>query len=222
MSDELPDIESDDNAPEALHQSDEFDTKMFRQHQTRGLGLTRVRIEWNSRDAEIVHQVNKLVTRELVTHFVEAFSMMESLRLIVRNPVLLPNGEHELDEFGMIRWQHDADGNVIEDFSRLTRGEKEHFLFLIITHIVEWEIRAENAWADAMLAKTMWEHSYANAFNDPEGGKTVDARTSHARSVSIDDRYFAVVRTSYSRQASALIRNLKSLSQRLRDSLMMT
>jgi hypothetical protein len=137
---------------------------------------------------------------------------------LVRTPVVNENGEAQRDKWGFVVWQRTQSGGFDEDFSRLTRKQKEHLLFLVTTRIVEWESKAADIWGESMLSKGKYEERFSLAFDSPMSG-TVDDRKAVGNIDAADERYFALFMAVLSRKADALVRSMNNLAQRLKDSL---
>jgi mannose/cellobiose epimerase-like protein (N-acyl-D-glucosamine 2-epimerase family) len=91
-------------------------------------------------------------------------------------------------------------------------------MFKITNALYDIEQRAAQAWLDAMLAKGIFEETFAQAYDSPSTG-TIEARQSKAKMSAAQDRYWAIYLSAYSRRADAICRSLSLLGQRLKDSL---
>src|SRR5690606_17125557 len=122
------------------------------------------------------------------------------------------------DKFGFTIWHKTPSGSYEEDWSRLTRKEKENLLFTITTRLFDWQQRAADAWGESMFAKAVWEERFARDFNAAMTG-TVEDRRAHGNREAADEKYFAIFVTLYSRKADAIVRTMELLAQRIKDSL---
>jgi hypothetical protein len=184
-------------------------------------GFSRMRTEWEGRDAETVAMVTGIVNNQIMLNFSTAYSIMNELYEIVREPqVNETTGEILKDAYDWTVWKRNASGAYVEDYSRLGHKERENLLFEITTNIFAWEQAAANAWGEAMFAKAKFEERFALSFRETPGVKpTVDDRTQYARQDAHEERYFAIFVSLYSRRADAIVRSMTLLGQRLRDRL---
>ncbi len=189
-----------------------------REKRFRTPGFTRMRTEWRGEDRKVIQRARDVVEARILREFWDAYEVMYRVYDLVRTPEVDGNGEVVRDRFGLVQWRRTPDGSYEEDFSRLTRAQKENLLFLITTRIFEWEQRAAAIWAEAMLSKAQWEERFSIGFDAPMSG-TVDDRRAAGNLDARDERYFAILQSFASRKAEALVRSLTLLSQRLRDSL---
>lgn len=184
------------------------------------VGLSRIRTDWNGEDGEAVEGLHGVVEREILRHFASAFQIMNEIYEIVREPLVdTATGEIRTDQYGWTLWLRTETGAFIEDYTKLSRKDVEHFLYRITTRLFDWEQQAVKLWGDAMFAKALWEQSMARGYQASRtaGGKTVEDRTQAARMASYDDRLFGIFRTLISRQADAVVKSMNLLSQRLKD-----
>lgn len=184
----------------------------------RTAGFSRMRFHWRSEDAIVVQAAQKAIEDRIMVNFDDAYRVMHDLFMIVRTPKEGPDGEIIRDQNGWPEWARTASGTWAEDFSRLSKAQREDFLFRITTRIFAWEQAAAEAWTEAMFAKSAWEEAHGNAYNEPMKG-TIEDRTAFANRTVVEERYFAVFVTAYSRRADAIVRSLGLLAQRLKDTL---
>lgn len=181
--------------------------------------FSRMRLDWKSEDRPVIQRAAASVEARIQANFVDAYQVMFDLYMIVREPVVDEDtGEIQKDRWGFPEWQRGVSGSYVEDFTRLTRGQKENFLFLITTHIFEWQQAAADAWGEAMFAKAQWEETLSLGFDRPMSGTVQDrehAGKLHAR----DERYFSIFLSLYSRKADAICASMELLGQRLKDTL---
>lgn len=192
----------------------ETDPERTLEHRTPG--FRRIRTKWSGEDGQIVRHVLQLVESELVRDFADAYQLMNRLLEIVREPEHV-NGEIKTDLHGFTIWKRDEFGDFVEDWTKLGIKQRELFLFQLTTRLVAWEQQAADSWGEAMLSKATWEERFAKCFDDPPGRLTVEDRTQKGRLGSMDERYFAITRSLYSRKAEALVRSMERLCQRLKD-----
>lgn len=182
-------------------------------------GLSRLRTSWTPEDAEALDGINGIVEREIMIYFAAAFQIMNEVYDIVREPVADSNGEVVRDQYGFPVWLRTETGAFIEDYSKLSHKDVEHFLFRITTRLFDWEQQAAQFWGESMFAKAVWEQrlaaSYAQAREN--GGRTVEDRTQAARLGAYEERLFGIFRALLSRKADAVVASMTRLSQRLKD-----
>lgn len=180
-------------------------------------GFARMRTEWRGEDAKVLAAAQNTVEEMVRENFRDAFLILNDLFERVREPDADRfTGEILRDRFGWTIWRRNEFGDYIEDWSRLTRKEREEFLFRITTRLFDWEQRAADAWAQAMYAKTMWEEKFSIDYDAPVAG-TIEDRTAVGRKGAIEERYFAILVTHYSRRAESLVRTMNNIALRLRD-----
>ena len=181
-------------------------------------GLRRMKFAWNGEDAQIVSQAQAAVDERVRYSFRDAYQIMHDLFMLVRKQEVDGNGEAKRDPHGWPIWERTASGGFVEDWTALTRKQKEDFLFQITTRLFAWEMAAADAWGEAMFAKAQWEERFAISYDAPVTG-TIQDRTAKGRIGATEERYFAIFLTLYSRKADAIVRTLGLLGQRLKDTL---
>ncbi len=179
----------------------------------------RMRFNWaNDDERRVIERARGAVDRAIQTEFFDAYLIMNQIYDIVRFPLLDGNGEPRKDAHGFILWEAEASGVPREDFTRLTRAQKEHFIGLLTTRLFAWEQRAANLWTESMFAKAQFEERFSIAYDAPMSG-TVDDRRARGNMDAAEERYFAIFKTSLSRRADAIVRSMDRLAQRLKDTL---
>lgn len=211
----LKDMRDDEDKPT------EVDLHEDRTREIRAKAFARMRTDWNGPDGVAVAAVVGQADMLILQTFASAYSVMNDLWDIVREPeVNEQTGEMLKDAHGFVIWKRGPGGNYIEDFSRLGKNQKDHLLHRITTNIFGWEQDAANIWGESMFSKAMFEERFADQFGHAPGSRpTVDDRTQFARRESADERYFAIYKSLVSRKADALVASLKLISQRLKDTL---
>lgn len=183
-------------------------------------GFSRMRVDWSGDDAPIVANAKSAVEGRIIRNFADAYEVLNDIYEIIRVSELDRDGSIKQDHFGFTIWAKKPNGSFDEDFTRLTQRQKEDFLFRITTRLFDWEMRAADAWGEAMLAKAQWEEKFAIGYAsmvDLTSKSTVEDRTQHGRLDSRDERYLAIFFSWYSRRADAIVRVMTLLSQRLKD-----
>lgn len=190
-----------------------------REKQFRVPGFQRLRINWRNDEWAIVQRAKDAVDGRITNNFLDAYQVMHEVYEVVRTPAVdTETGEIQTDQFGFTIWQRTSSGSYEEDWTRLTRKEKENILFTITTRLFDWQQRAADAWGEAMFAKAIWEERFAIDFEAPMAG-TVEDRRARGNKEAADEKYFAIFVTLYSRKADAIVRTMELLAQRIKDSL---
>jgi len=191
------------------------------QAQFRTPGFSRMRTDWTGPDGALVRRMLHEIDEHIVHEFADAYVVMNDLFEIVRTPELDATGMPMRDAVGLIIWKRKPNGSWDEDWNRLTRAQKENFLFAITTRLFAWEQRAAERWTESMVAKGVWEEAFSVAYTGPQtaGRPTIEDRTATAKAASAEDRYFAIFSAAYSRRADAIVRCMRDLGQRLKDTL---
>lgn len=183
-------------------------------------GFSRMRTEWRREDHEVLISAQRIVDERIQAMFADAYQVMFEVYSIVRTAETDPvTGETVVDRFGFPVWKRLPSGAWEEDFGRLTTLNKEHLMFLLTTHLWDWEQRAADVWGEAMFAKAQWAERHAIAYDSPKGRLTIEDRTAKADADSAEERYFAIFFSLLSRRADAITRSMERLSQRIKDSL---
>lgn len=181
-------------------------------------GFSRMQLDWRGDDRDVVMRARDAVEGRVQEQFVDAFQVMYQVYDAVRTPEVDVNGEKKVDRWGLTVWKRTASGDYEEDWSRLTRQERENLLFTITTRLWDWEQRSADAWGEAMMAKAKWEERYAIEYDAPSAG-TMDDRKARGNMNATDERYFAIFVTWYSKRAEAIVGSMERMGQRLKDSL---
>lgn len=212
---------------EARNATDEIDKEIVvdlpdeRPVKWRTPGFMRMRFSWNDDERMVIDRAKAATQQKIMDAFPDAFWIMNSIYDLVREPVKRfdpATGEVEIvrDIYGFAEWVRNADGSYVEDFNKMNRRDKEHYIGLISTRLFTWEQIQVEMWADAMFAKAKFEERFAIVYDAPMTG-TVDDRNAVAKKDAADERYFAIYMTVLSRRADALTRSLDRISQRLKD-----
>lgn len=179
----------------------------------------RMRFNWASdEERRVIEHARQAIDQVIQTEFYDAYLVMNQIYDIVRFPLLDEHDQPRRDPHGFILWEVEASGVPKEDFTRMTRAQKEHFIGLLTTRLFAWEQRAANLWTEAMFAKAQFEERFAIAYDAPMSG-TVDDRKARGNMDAAEERYFAIFKTSLSRRADSIVRSMDRLSQRLKDTL---
>lgn len=194
----------------------ETDTERMKQFATPG--FARMRISWNRSEGRMIQRIHETVDGRILHQFRDAYAVMSDIYDDVRTPEFDETGVAKTDARGFIVWKRLPTGAFEEDWTRLTHDRRENYLFRITTALFNWEMRAADAWTEAMMAKAIWQEKFAIEFDRPHSG-TVDDRTSFGNMGSADERYFALFLSAYSRKADAIVRTMTLLAQRLKDTL---
>lgn len=187
------------------------------QWQSRTPKFARMRFDWATpEDRLAVERARTAVEGRIVREFADAFSILNGIYGVIRDPELHPDGTPVTDQWGYPVWKRTPDGFYLEDFTRLSHKQMEHYTGIITTRLFEWEQAAADLWAQAMFAKAQFEDRFAIAFDAPMSG-TVDDRRAAGTKDAAEERYFAIYVTHLSRRADAVVRSMERLAQRLKD-----
>lgn len=183
------------------------------------VGPSRMRTDWRPEDLEALEGLEAVVEREMLAHFAGAYQIMNEIFEIVREPHLLTGGEIATDNYGFTIWARTDFGDFVEDYTKLSRKDLEHFLFKISVRLFEWEQAAVKLRSRSSFARALYERAMAQGYQDSrtQGGKTVEDRTQAGRLASQDPRLFGIFQTSMSWQADAIVRSAQLIGQRLKD-----
>lgn len=179
-------------------------------------GFQRMRYTFRDEDQMVVTRSQAEARRVMVLLFADAYAVMHRIYEIVRDPVLGENNEPLKDAHGFVIWQRQHDGWYVEDFSRLSRRQREDFLGSIVTALFNWEQQAAMIWSEAMYAKALFEERFAIAYDAPLSG-TVDDRRAAGNKDAAEERYFAIYMSTLSKMADGLVRSMDRLQTRLKD-----
>ena len=165
-------------------------------------------------------RVQGVIEGKVVEVFKDALGLMNEIWDVVREQEInTATGELLVDPYGFPVWRRDPiSGRYFEDWSRLTYKQREDFLFQITTTLFDWEQRRERLWTEAMFGKAMFTERFAIEYDAPMSG-TIDDRNAVGNVKAAEDRYFALMLTSVSRRADAIVRTLNNLALRLRDTI---
>lgn len=204
---------------EAADNPAEVDLHEDRTKEFKSPNFSRFPTEWDGPYADVVRGIHDVAEARLLQEFGGALKLLHDIYDIVREPVVdKKTGEVETDKQGFVIHKKDIFGYYVEDYSRLTIRQKDDFIHRITVHLFEWEQRAAGAWGNAMLAKGVYEETFAEAFVGKQEGKGTDAmRENHARATATSERFFGVFLSYYSRKADAVVRSMTLICQRLKD-----
>lgn len=185
------------------------------------IGLARMRTTWGDDDAARIEIVKAEARRVLREDFKVAYVVMERLHRRVRTPLADPEtGEIRAYPDGTPMWETDEDGVPAEDWGAITSLDREQLLWMISTWLYEWELKAVDAWAEAMFSKVAWEEMFARGFvampgSQPVSKPTIHDRTQWGQQYSADERYLAVFKSYLSKQADAVVRSMNRILRML-------
>jgi hypothetical protein len=183
--------------------------------------FSRMRKSWIGDDLTALMEIDDLTRTIIDNEFAGPIALIARIRKAVRIPVIRNDGSGEVEySAGEPVWQRDEDGFPVEDWTALSNTDREAFLFTITTHLMEWKRSQAALWRRAMFAKAQWEETFAKAFHALPGvaisGKpTIPDRTQVGHSFSIEQRYFAVLQSSISKEADAIIKSMEVLQSML-------
>jgi hypothetical protein len=195
----------------------------------RTTGFSRMPLDWKGEptsaagedptsDKMMIERIHAVVRRAIDKEFLDALEVLDELHSIVRTARMDDDG-FMVDASGRPVWETNDLGMPLEDYSRLGSKERERFIYQISTRLFDWRSRAVEAWAEAMFAKALWEDAFSIGYEEPPAGTrvTIEDRTARGRLRSREERYFAIFKTYYSKQADVLVESFELLCQRLKD-----
>ncbi len=186
-------------------------------------GFARMRDDWSGNDRQHMQRMEAAIKNQVFRTFPDAYAIMSDIYDTVRQVEWLDEdaGIPHKDPHGFVIWKKSpTTGAYIEDWTRLTTHQKEDFLYRITTAIFEWEQKAEELRMEALFAKALWTEKFAIEYDAPMSG-TIDDRNAVANKDAAQERYFALMKTSVSRRADALVRSMERIALRIRDTLQM-
>lgn len=208
--------ESDTPADASREQPLQPDLPPDRTRQFRHTSFSRMRTDWIGDDAITRARISAKAEEIIQAHFKVAYWVMAEIHKHVRKPLADANGEFRTYSDGTPMWECDDLGIPVEDWGLLDNTLRSDLLYVIVTHMFEWEQDAAMFWADAMFAKVQWEEAFSGAFihmpgSQLSGRPTIDDKTQHGHNYSAQERYFAVFQSALSRRAEALVKSMDRL-----------
>jgi hypothetical protein len=189
------------------------------EHPMRSPGFARMRLDWRSEDRPVIQRAKAAVEGKILMEFPDAFEVMNEILEAVRTPEVDEiTGEIKRNQHGFVIWKRLPNGQFDEDFTRLSRTQREHLLFAITHRLFDWDQRAADIRMEATMARGQFEEQFAIGFDAPVTG-TVDDRRAAGNLEAREERYFAIYLSALSHRADALVKAMERLGQRLKDSL---
>lgn len=207
----MEDLRKEQDAPTEVELHEDR-TKEFK-----GPNFSRMRTDWDGPNGEFVRRM--LSTADGVIHkeFADAFTVMNDLYCIVRTPVVDGNGVLVTDQYGYNTYRQSPFGGPEEDWSKLTKRDRETFLLKISSRLLDWEQTSQNLWGEAMFAKLAYEEAFAAGYLAAISRRAENDRVQSGRAAASDDRNLGVFKTLLSRKAEAVVRSMNLICQRLKD-----
>ena len=221
----LDDMERPEEATD--EQPMEVDTPPDRTRQMTHTGFSRMRMTWGPADGERLEIVRGAAREIISQEFRVVDVVMSRLHRRVREPLLVideatgrPTGEIRTYPDGSPMWVTDEDGVPAENWGAITADDRSWLMWTIVSWLREWEMKAVDAWAEAMFAKVAWEEKFARGFvampgSQPAGKPTIDDRRQWGQQFSAEERYFAVFRAYLSKAADAQVRSMNRMYRML-------
>jgi len=193
-----------------------------RTRQFASTSFSRMRTGWSGDDAETVMELNALAGELVRNRMQAAFALMERVYRTVRTPETDDGGVVVAYPDGTPVWKKDGLGMPEEDWDQIDGDERRRLLLAISAHMFEWEIESSRLWADAMYSKGIWEEAFAQGFTAippgvVSGRPTVDDRTQWGHKNAAQERYFALFRSSMSRQAEGILKAMRGFQRVLEN-----
>lgn len=183
--------------------------------------FSRMRKSWIGDDLTALMEIDDLTAKIIDSEFAGPIALINRMHRAVRVPKIKDDGSGEIEYVnGEPVWRRDEDGLPIEDWTALSTEDREAYLFTITTNFMAWQRTRVRFWRRAMISKAMWEEVFAKAFHGLPGlaitGKpTIPDRTQIGHSFSIEERYFAVLQSSISKEADAILKSMEVLQTML-------
>ena len=184
----------------------------------RSPGFAGLALNWTREDNAVLSRAKALAERWIDENFGDVLRLLNEVYDIVREKVADADGEVRVDLHGFPLWKTNKYGRPIEDWGKLTRAQRDTYLFTLVTQEFFWRQRAADAWLEAMAAKALWDESYSGHFESLVQG-TIEDREAHGKRNSQEERMFAILLEYRRRLADALVRDVDNLVVTLRDSL---
>jgi hypothetical protein len=190
-----------------------------RDRSTTSYGLSRMQTEWPPDEALVMAEAREMAQDRVLALFLDAFEIREDIWAIVREEVSDPEtGEALCDSRGQVVYQRRATGGYVENYGKLTSSEKENFLMCIAVGMVEWEQVAADLYGEAMLAKVVATHKYAQSYREPVPGVkgTIEDRDAEGKMGSAEKRYHAIFLAWLSKKADGMVSSMRGLENALK------
>lgn len=185
----------------------------------RSPGFAGLSLNWTRENNAVLARARTLAQQWLDANYGDVIRMMNEIFDIVREKVVdQATGEIIKDSNGFAIWKTNNYGRPIEDWGKLTRAQRDTYLFSIVTNLYTWRQRAQDAWLEAMAAKAQWDEAFSGKFEELVAG-TIEDREAHGKVGSQEERMFAILLEYRRRLADALIRDMDQLARTLENSL---
>jgi hypothetical protein len=195
----------------------EVDLHEDRTKEFKGPNFSRMRTDWDGPNGEAVRKLISIADGVIHKEFADAFTIMNDLYAVVRIGLVDNDGEVLTDQWGYNVWKQSPYGGPDEDWSLLTKRDRETFLLKITTGLLAWDQKAQNAWGEAMFAKLAYEEEFAAGYLAAINRRAENDRVQSGRAAAAQDRHLGVFKTLLSRKAEAVVRSMSLLCQRLKD-----
>jgi hypothetical protein len=184
----------------------------------RSPGFAGLSLNWTRENNNVLARARALAQQWLDQNYGDVLRMMNEIFDIVREKQTDAVGEILLDANGFPIWKTNKYGRPIEDWGKLTRAQRDTYLFSIVTNLFMWRQRAADAWLEAMAAKAQWDEAYSGHFESLVSG-TIEDREAHGKVQAQEERMFAILLEYRRRLADALIKDMDQMARTLMDSL---
>ena len=181
----------------------------------RSPGFAGLALNWTREDSDVLARARVAAQEWLDHNFGDVLRILNEVYDIVREKETTPDGEIVLQN-GLPVWKLNRYGQPIDNWEKLTTGQRDTFLFRLVTQQFFWRQRATDAWLEAMAAKAVWDESYATGFESLVSG-TIEDREARGKKTSSSERMFAIMLEYRRRLADALVRDVDNLALTLRD-----
>ena len=184
----------------------------------RSPGFTGLSLNWTKENNAVLNRARSIAQDWLDENFGDVYRLMNEIFDIVRDKKTDAAGEFLTDSHGLAIWKTNKYGRPVEDWGRLTRAQRDTYLFTIVTSLFLWRQRANDGWLESMGAKAQWDEAFGGHFESLVSG-TIEDRESHAKVEAQEERMFAILMEFRRRAAEALIKDMDQLARILESSL---
>lgn len=155
----------------------------------------RLTLDWDDDDKADIEYVMGRVNKSIHNQFAQVFDVENKLLMKVRTQ--LPNGQ----------WLMSSDGSYVEDWSQVSDRDMELFIQEASAWLFFYSQDAVNAYAEAVFAKYTYDDAYDAQYSAQLTG-TVGDKTARAKRRTQSERWLALYKTIYYKQASNIIEAL--------------
>jgi hypothetical protein len=196
------------------------ETDAERRERFRTTGFHRMSLDWKPDDKIMMDRIHQVVEARLFSEYADLFALWYDL--LARTGMLETDadGNPVPDARGLPALKRSSAVEFAQHADRLSTKERERFLLQINTSMLDWEMRKSTSWAEAMMAKAVWEEQMALGVDEGPSQRsrpTIPEREANGKIESSEARYFAIFQSYYSRSADGIVAAMRGIEQRLKD-----